>query len=81
MTSRENETILVKDTTLLYHPDPENNFTVTVVPLNEVGAGQPATSRPFLLSLLLSEIVNINTLYYQYTKSNYFSVINWYTER
>ena len=73
MTSRENETILVKDTTLLYHPDPENNFTVTVVPLNEVGAGQPATSRPFLLSLLLSEI---NTLYYQYTKSSYFSVTN-----
>ena len=38
--------MLVEDTTLLYsidHPDPENNFTVTVVPINEVGAGQPAT--------------------------------------
>ena len=45
-TSGENETMLVEDTTLLYsidHPDSENNFTVTVVPINEVGAGQPAT--------------------------------------
>ena len=36
--------MLVEDTTLLYsidHPDPENNFTVTVVPINEVGAGEP----------------------------------------
>ena len=44
-TSGENETMLVEDTTLLYsidYPDPENNFTVTVVPINEVGAGQPA---------------------------------------
>ena len=44
--SGENVTMLVEDTTLLYsfddHPDPgsENNFTVTVVPINEVGAGQ-----------------------------------------
>ena len=39
--------MLVEDTTLLYsidHPDPENNFTVTVVPLNEAGAGQPVTT-------------------------------------
>ena len=44
-TSGENVTMLVEDTTLLYsidHPDPENNFTVTVVPINEVGAGKPA---------------------------------------
>ena len=44
-TSGENETMLVEDTTLLYsidHSDPENNFTITVVPINEVGAGQPA---------------------------------------
>ena len=37
--------MLVEDTALLYsidHPDPENNFTVIVVPINEVGAGQPA---------------------------------------
>ena len=37
--------MLVEDTTLLYsidHPDPENNFTVTVVPINGVGAGEPA---------------------------------------
>ena len=50
-TSGENETMLVEDTTLLYsidHPDPKNNFTVTVVPINEVGAGQPANSEPFL---------------------------------
>ena len=45
-TSGKNETMLVEDTTLLYsidHPDSENNFSVTVVPINEVGAGQPAT--------------------------------------
>ena len=44
-TSGENETMLVEDTTLLYsidnNPDPENNFTVTVTPINEVGAGDP----------------------------------------
>ena len=42
--------MLVEDTTLLYsidHPDPENNFTVTVVPINGVGAGQPATLNSF----------------------------------
>ena len=36
------------DTTMLYysihHPDPDNNFTVTVVPINEVGTGQQAVS-------------------------------------
>ena len=35
----------VEDTTLLYsidHPDLENSFTVTVVPINKLGAGQPA---------------------------------------
>ena len=50
-TSGENKTMLVVDTTLLYsigHPDPVNNFTATVVPINEVGAGQPANSEPFL---------------------------------
>ena len=55
-TSGENETVLVEDTTLLYsidHPNPENNFTVTVVPINEVGAGQPAT-RIFLFCELVS---------------------------
>ena len=43
--SGKNKTMLVEDTTLLYsidHSDSENNFTVTVVPINEVGAGQPA---------------------------------------
>ena len=46
ITSGKNETILVEDSTLLYsidHPDPESNFTVTVVPINEVGAGDPKT--------------------------------------
>ena len=46
--------MLVQYTTLLYsigHPDPENNFTVTVVPINEVGAGQPVNSEPFSFHL------------------------------
>ena len=47
--------MLVEDTTLLYsidHPDPdENNFTVTVVPINEVGAGQPATHLLFNIGI------------------------------
>ena len=45
--------MLVEDTTLLYSIDDldsENKFTVTVVPVNEVGAGQPANSGPFLFS-------------------------------
>ena len=52
--SGENETLLVEDTTLLYssdHPDPENNFefTVTVLPINEVGAGQNSFKKIFRL--------------------------------
>ena len=35
------------DTTMLYysidHPDPDNNFTVTVVPINGAGPGKKAT--------------------------------------
>ena len=41
-TSGNNKTKFVMDTTMLYsidHPDPENNFTVTVVPVNDVGEG------------------------------------------
>ena len=37
--------MLVEGTTLLYsidHSGPKNNFTITVVPINEVGAGEPA---------------------------------------
>ena len=34
------------DTTMLYysidHPDPDNNFTVTVVPINGAGPGEGA---------------------------------------
>ena len=46
-TSGENETMSVEgDTTMLYysidHPDPDNNFTVTVVPINGAGPGEPA---------------------------------------
>ena len=50
----------VEDTTLLYsidHPDPENSFTVIVIPLNEVGVGQPATSEPFFFPFLLGRFV------------------------
>ena len=42
-TSEENKTLLVEDTTLLYsidHSDPGNSFAVTVVLINEVGAGE-----------------------------------------
>ena len=46
-TSGENETMSVEgDTTMLYysidHPDPDNNFTVTVVPINVAGPGESA---------------------------------------
>ena len=46
-TSGENETMSVEgDTTMLYysidHPDPDNNFTVTVVPINGAGPGEYA---------------------------------------
>ena len=53
--SGENETLSVEgDTTMLYysiesirmvidHPDPDSNFTVTVVSANMLGAGEPAT--------------------------------------
>ena len=46
-TSGENETMSVEgDTTMLYysidHPDPDNNFTVTVVPINGAGPGKEA---------------------------------------
>ena len=48
-TSGENETMSVEgDTTMLYysidHPDPDNNFTVTVVPINGAGPGEDATT-------------------------------------
>ena len=36
--------MLVEKTTLLYsidHPDLDNNFIVTVIPINVVGAGKP----------------------------------------
>ena len=39
-TNGENETLLVENTTLHYSIDHPHNFTVTVVPINEVGAGE-----------------------------------------
>ena len=47
-TSGKNETMSMKgDTTMLYysidHPDSENSFTVTVVPINEDGSGKNAS--------------------------------------
>ena len=47
--SGENETMSVEgDTTMLYysidHPDPDNNFTVTVVPINGAGLGSAVTA-------------------------------------
>ena len=47
-TSGENETMSVEgDTTMLYysidHPDPDNNFTVTVVPINKAGLGEASS--------------------------------------
>ena len=46
--SGENETMSVEgDTTMLYysidHPDTDNNFTVTVVPINGAGSGQASS--------------------------------------
>ena len=58
--------MLVEDTTLLYsidHPDPENNFAVTVVPINEVGAGQPATHLSFMF-IVTSELYAVHILAY-----------------
>ena len=52
--SGENETMSVEgDTTMLFytidHPDPDNNFTVTVVPINGAGPGENVT-KVFLFS-------------------------------
>ena len=59
-TSGENETMSVEgDTTMLYysidHPDPDNNFTVTVVPINKLGPGVPATSASFMFPYIQSD--------------------------
>ena len=48
-TSGENETMSVEgNTTMVYysidHPDPDNNFTVIVVPINEAGLGESAST-------------------------------------
>ena len=36
------------------HPDPDNNFTVTVVPINGAGPGEPVTT---LFSFSFGEII------------------------
>ena len=38
------------------HPDPGNNFTVTVVSINVIGAGEPFTSDPFTMCMLYKKI-------------------------
>ena len=48
-TSGENETVSVKDTTLLYSIDPGSSYTVTVVALNMVGGGQHPPSKSLLV--------------------------------
>ena len=64
-TSGENETMSVEgDTTMLYysidHPDPDNNFTVIVVPINEAGPGDVTETFSFSfgkLNLLPSKLL------------------------
>ena len=65
-TSGENDTMSV-DTTMLYysidHPDPDNNFTVTVVPINGAGPGQ-VMIKAFLFSIgELAYLLTISTSY------------------
>ena len=52
-TSGENKRMSVEgDTTMLYysidHPDPDNKFTVTVVPINGAGPGEPSAVNTIL---------------------------------
>ena len=59
--------MLVEDTTLLYsiyHP-PENSFTVTVVPINEVGAGEPALLTIASSNLQLVVPVEVELLHFK----------------
>ena len=62
-TGGKNETMSVEgDTTMLYysidHPDPDNNFTITVVPINVVGLGESRTSTSFMFPYTLSKYNN-----------------------
>ena len=41
------------------HPDPDNNFTVTVVPINEAGAGEPSYSEEFVFPTFLGKRGNL----------------------
>ena len=60
--SGESEIFFVKDTTtLLYPTDPENSFIVTVVPINEVGAGNNTL---LLFGIITSEFINSVELFF-----------------
>ena len=84
-TSGENETMLVVDTTLLYSIDSDNEFTITVVPINAVGPGQPAAIY-FPLSPSKSNLIIIVTqcaicpagLYIYHDDVTYQRVLPWY---
>ena len=44
------------------HPDPDNNFTVTVVPINIVGPGEPAVSTILITNIIPSSSLPIHSL-------------------
>ena len=44
------------------HPDPDNNFTVTVVPINIVGPGEPAVSTILITNIIPSRSLPIHSL-------------------
>ena len=44
------------------HPDPDNNFTVTVVPINIVGAGEPAVSTILITNIIPSSSHSLSSL-------------------
>ena len=43
-------------------PDPDNNFTVTVVPINIVGPGEPAISTILITNIIPSRSLPIHSL-------------------
>ena len=44
------------------HPDPDNNLTVTVIPINIVGAGEPAVSIILITNIIPSSSLPIHSL-------------------
>ena len=61
------------DTTMLYysidHPDPDNNFTITVVPINGAGPGEPVTHSEIVFLLFHVSMVNEDIM----VQSNFWS--------